>query len=114
MTKAISHDKAVRWAQHVTVHVAKSAALARLLAGAGPWTQRAGLASAATPGNGAQNTVSILSHHVGHVADELAQALQRAREAGDPGADELAAVAAHLGITEVQPAPAPEPGHGGY
>jgi hypothetical protein len=98
-----------RWPRHVTVHVPQSAALARLLHSAGPWTGRAGLAAAAEPGNGASSVVTVLSHHVGTVSEEVARALAKAREAGAEGADELAAMASHLGVHEVQPEPEPAP-----
>jgi hypothetical protein len=100
------------WPQHVTVHVRKNAGLARLLAAAGPWTARTGLPAAAVPDtpNAPVAAVTVLQHHTGLVSEELAVALQRARETGDPDAAGLAAVAAQLGVHEVPvPEPAQEP-----
>lgn len=92
-----------RWPQHVAIPVVKSAGLMELLATAGPWTTRAGLVAAAAPDtpNAATATVTVLQHHAGAVSEELAKALVKARAEGHPGADQLAAVAARLGVHEV-------------
>ena len=104
------------WPQHRTVHVPKSAALAALLTG--PYATRAGLLAPAMPGSGVDRAdpagpaVTVLAHHVGPLADELAQALVRARDRQDPAVDLLAGVAAQLGVVEVRPVPDPVPAPG--
>lgn len=96
------------WPNHATVHVPQSGELAALLRTVGVWCERAGLASAAEPSNGATGCVTVLQHHRGAVVDELAQALNRI-PAGTPGRDELVDVARQMGVTEAEPEPAPEP-----
>ncbi len=109
MAKATDNRPVIRVPGHVCVHVVKSHQLARLLTSAGPWTSRAGLVAAATPGSGTATAVTVLSRHAGAVAAELSRTLQQARETNDPGADELATVAGYLGICEAPVEPTPEP-----
>jgi hypothetical protein len=102
---------------HITVHVRKSAELADLLRHAGPWVQRAGLASAATPDNGASTVVTVLEHHAGRVRGELAAALRQARADNHPAVDHLSFVATHIGVVEGQAEPQADPAPeyaGGY
>ncbi len=96
-----------RWPRHLCCYVPRSDVLVALLNAAGPWVQRAGLPAAATKTGG--ESVTVLAHHAGAVADELGRALVRAREARTEGAGELAAVAAQFGVHEAAAEPQPEP-----
>jgi hypothetical protein len=105
-----SRNEVDPWPQHVSVPLKKNADLAALLRSAGPWTERTGLPTAAIPDTNATTaTVTVLQHHFGAVSDEIAKTLVRAREQGHPAADQLAAVAARLGVYEVAAEAAAEP-----
>jgi hypothetical protein len=105
-----------RWGGHATLNVPKEAELAALLWGSRGLHERQlnALAIAADPYSGGSTSVSFLAtpRAWGHtseadgVADGLAALLARARAAGDPAADNLAAVAFQLGVPD--PGPAPE------
>ena len=95
--------------RQVQVNLPKDAELARLMTGSGGKFERLvnGLATAAHPDHW-QRTVILPAGYAGHVAEDLAALLARARAAADPAADALAAVAAQFGVVE-EPGPAAVP-----
>lgn len=110
MAKATGgHYKHPNRAQWASVQLPADAGVQRLLTGTGTRHEHrfSEMSSHADPGRTAQRAVTFPAEERGALAEELAALLRRAREAGDPAADALAAFAVQLGVREPERGPDP-------